>query len=173
MMAILGEERNWRIMETIRASALIIAKPGPLQDGLQALMTAMSQAEIVNKADDLRSAMQMSLEQQPALVLMDADLAGSEIGLAVRSVRSRWPNCRCVFLANDVKQQQSAEAAGADTVLLKGFPAEQLGGVLVSLLEVAQEEDKKDAGIASPYPSSDGLLGRGQDRVALHPPDPA
>lgn len=160
-------------MKTIQASALIIAKPGPLRDGLQALMTAVPQAEIVNKADDISSAMQMSLEQQPALVLMDADLAGSEIWLAVRSVRSRWPNSRCVFLANDVKQQQSAEAAGADTVLLKGFPAARLGGVLVSLLEVARGEDKADGGIASPSPRSDGLLGRGQDRVTLHPLDPA
>jgi len=143
------EERNWQAMKTFQTSVLIIARPCPLRDGLQALMIAMPQIEIVNKADDIRSAMQMSLEHQPTLVLLDADLAGGETWLTVRQVRGRWPQSRCVFLANDVQQQQAAETAGTDAALLKGFPAARLFAVLVSLLSRAQEEEKVNSGIAT------------------------
>jgi DNA-binding NarL/FixJ family response regulator len=146
-------------MTVNQMSAFIIARPGPLRDGLQALMLAMPQIEVINKADDLRSAMQTSLERQPALVLLDADLAGSETWLAVRRVRARWPWGYCVFLANDVQQQQAAEAAGADVALPKGFPAGRLVAVLVNLLSRAQGE-KVDGGIAIPTPRRNGAQRR-------------
>jgi hypothetical protein len=41
---------------------------------------------------------------------------------------------RCIFLANDVQQHQEAEAAGADAVLLEGFPAGRLVAAIVRLL---------------------------------------
>jgi len=45
---------------------------------------------------------------------------------------------RCIALADDVHQQQEAEAAGADVVLLKGFPAARLIATIEGLL--SQEE---------------------------------
>jgi DNA-binding NarL/FixJ family response regulator len=156
-------------MTANQVSALITARPGPLREGLQALMIAMPQIGTVHEADDVRSAMQMGLEYQPVLVLLDADLAGGETWLAVRRARARWPQSRCVFLANDVQEQQAAEAAGADAALLKGFPAARLVAVLVSLLPMAQAEERVDVGIASPSLHRGRTRRRRQDRVILRP----
>ena len=54
--------------------------------------------------------------------------------MTVRRAKARWPQARCILLANDVQQHQEAEAAGADAVLLKGFPAARLVATIVGLL---------------------------------------
>jgi DNA-binding NarL/FixJ family response regulator len=130
------------------ASTLIVAKQSPLQSGLRALMAAMPQVGIVHEADDLSAATQAKLEPHPVLVLLDGDVAG-EIGLSVRRTRLRWPQARCVCLANDVQQEKKACDAGADAVLLKGVPAARLIAVLVRLLgRSGQQEESSDVGVS-------------------------
>lgn len=117
-------------------SALIVAKPGPLRDSLQALMAAMPQIEAAYEVNDLVSSAEaeMTFACGPTLVLLDCSLNGGDTWMVVRRAKTRWPQARCVFLANDVQQQQEAEAAGADAVLLKGFPAARLVATMVRLL---------------------------------------
>jgi DNA-binding NarL/FixJ family response regulator len=121
-------------MEESGASVLIITKSGPLRDGLWALLTAMHQVDTVEWVCDLSSALGMTSEHFPALVLLDSGLAGSEISLAVRHAKAKWPQAQCIFLADDVQQQREAEAASADAVLLKGFPAAKLVTTIAGLL---------------------------------------
>ena len=116
------------------ASALIVARPGPLRDGLQALMTAIPQIDAVREMDDLSSALRVVFERSPALVLLDSNLASGEVWMTVRRARARWPQARCILLADNVQQHQEAEAAGVDAVLLKGFPAAKLIATIVRLL---------------------------------------
>lgn len=104
-------------------SALVIARPGPLRDGLRALMTAMPQIGTVYEVNELSLALDCSFDRHLSVVLVDGDLAHGEIYPAVRRVKIRWPQAECVFMINDVHQQEEAQAAGADLVLLKGFPA--------------------------------------------------
>ena len=124
------------------ASVLIIARSGPLRDGLQALLTAMPQVDAAEEASDLSSALRMAFERAPALMLLDSGLAGSQTWLAVRQVKAKWPRVRCIFLADNVQQQYEAEAAGADAVLLKGVSPAKLIATIVRLLprQGGQEE---------------------------------
>jgi DNA-binding NarL/FixJ family response regulator len=101
---------------------------------LQALVTAVPQIDAVREADDVASALTMAFEGWPALVLMESTPGGKDVWRAMRRVKARWPIARCIFLANDVQQHQEAEAAGADVVLLEGFPAGRLVAAIVGLL---------------------------------------
>jgi DNA-binding NarL/FixJ family response regulator len=116
------------------AYTLIVARPGSLRDGLQALMTAIPQIGIIDEANDIPSAWRTAFEHRPTLVVLDSDSADGEIWLAVRRAKALWPQAECIFLANDVQQHQAAEAAGADAALLKGFPAARLVATIVRLL---------------------------------------
>jgi DNA-binding NarL/FixJ family response regulator len=115
-------------------SALIVAKPGPLRDSLQALIAAMPQIEAAYEVNDLASALEITVTCCPTLVLLDCGLNGGDSWMVVRRAKAKWPEARCVFLANDAQQHQEAEAAGADAVLLKGFPAAGLVATIVGLL---------------------------------------
>lgn len=115
-------------------SALIVAKPGPLRDGIQALMIAIPQIDAVYETSDLSSAPDIVYDRCPDLVLLDSSLDREAIRPAVRRVKAQWPQARCVFLADDVQQKREGESADADVALLKGLPATQLVAAIVGLL---------------------------------------
>jgi DNA-binding NarL/FixJ family response regulator len=109
-----------------KSHALIVTDLGSLHNGLLALMTTMPQIEVVGEASSASAALQMVAQHRPDLVLLDTDLPGSESCSLLKQIKSDWPATRCIALANDVSQQQDAEASGADFALIKGFQPAQL-----------------------------------------------
>jgi DNA-binding NarL/FixJ family response regulator len=118
----------------MEASALIIARPKPLRDGLQALVGTMPQIGIVSVVSDIHSALRARLDPCPALVLLETPVADDHVWLTVRRARAMWPRARTIILVSNVQQQAEAEAAGADVVLFQGFPAGRLTAAIVKLL---------------------------------------
>jgi len=116
------------------SAALIIAAPGPLQDGLYALVGTMPQIGAVSVASDAHSALTVDLNPTPALVLLDSGMTVDDLWLTVRGAKARWPRARTIVLVSNVQQQAEAEATGADTVLLEGLPAGRLVAAIVRLL---------------------------------------
>lgn len=115
-------------------SALIVASPGPLQDGLCALLAAMPQIARVTEADALSSALGALNGSCPSLVILDADASKGETWPVVREIKAKWPQSCCIVLANDVAQQHDAETAGADAALLKGVPAARIMAEVLRLV---------------------------------------
>jgi DNA-binding NarL/FixJ family response regulator len=115
------------------ASALIIARPEPLRDGLQALVGTMPQIGTIDVLNDVHSALKADVGT-PALLLLDAGMTGNDVWLTLRRAKARWPRARTIVLVNSVEQQTEAEAAGADVALLEGFPAGRLVAAIVKLL---------------------------------------
>jgi DNA-binding NarL/FixJ family response regulator len=122
------------------ASVMIVANPGPLLDGLRALIFAIPQIGFVTEASDLQTAFGTSNGPYLSLIVLDADLARGEVRRLVREIKTRWSRVRCIFLANDVRQQLEAETAGVDAALLKGVPPATITATVLRLL--AQEGKK-------------------------------
>ena len=106
--------------------ALIVAKPGRVCDGLQALLTAIPEIGSVGQTDDAASALRTIAERQPDLVLLDLSLTGDEIRTMLRRIKAGSGQTKCLVLTDDAKEQQIAKAAGADGILIKGFTAQRL-----------------------------------------------
>ena len=118
--------------------ALIVARPGPLRNSLQALMTTMPQIEILAETADPSALLRMGVEIQPDVVLMDANLPEEQAWAALRQIKEEWSQTQSIVLVEDSQQQQKAQAAGADVVLIKGYPAARLIATIEGLL--SQEE---------------------------------
>ena len=114
--------------------ALIVARPGPLRNSLQALMTTMPQIEILAETSDPSALLRMGAEIQPHLVLMDADLPEEQVCAALRQINKGWSQTRSIVLVKDSRQQKAVQAAGADVALLKGYPAAKLIAAIEGLL---------------------------------------
>jgi len=121
--------------------ALIVARPGPLRNSLQALMTTVPQIEIVAEANDPSALLRMGNGIQPDIVLLDADLPGEQVWSALREIKEKWSHTRSVVLVEDSQQQQKAQAAGADIALIKGYPAARLITAIGELLSTARSEE--------------------------------
>ena len=127
-----GEHFN--MMENNGLSALIVAQPGPLRSGLHALLTVVPQIQSVDQANDIPATLEALEEDYPALVLLDAGFSDNGISHAVRSIKTVGGRSRCLVLADDIQQQQEAQAAGADVALIKGVPAAKLFEAIEELL---------------------------------------
>jgi DNA-binding NarL/FixJ family response regulator len=105
---------------------LIVAKPGPLRDGMQALVSAMPRVETIRELDDLPSTLVADVDGLPDLVLLSCRTDGGVVRSMIEQVKARWPRSRCITLVGSVEQQQEAELAGADAVVLNGPPPQKL-----------------------------------------------
>ena len=109
---------------------LVIAAPGPLQDGLLALMTTSSQISAVFVAEEAILALRMVKDHRPNLILLDIHLL--EAQMVLKRIKSQWPQSQCIVLVDSVEQER--EVKEADAVLLEGFSPAHLLATIEDLL---------------------------------------
>jgi DNA-binding NtrC family response regulator len=118
-------------------SILIVAKPGTLRMGLQALLMSISREYLVLVADDSARALEM-IERQPAsLALLENDRTDGKIWDIVREIKYISPETKCIVLLENV-QQQTADSF-ADAAIVQGTSPE----LLVTIIEGMLEEPSK------------------------------
>ncbi len=117
-------------MNNSKQLILIVAPPGDLQIGLQALLTARLKVDVLVTGEE-SSAMKVVERHNPALVILDHDLPYNTAPMIIQSVKANWPGIYCVVLVNDDEGRQEVQDKGADLILVKGLP----GGKLVTEIE--------------------------------------
>jgi DNA-binding NarL/FixJ family response regulator len=124
-----------------RVQVLIVDHEVHTRQGLQALLAAWPQIEVVGAANGAE-AVQLVEKCQPDVALMDiprpvpalssspqrgeGSIESMDGLQAIRLIKSRWPQVRIVVLTMYTTHRAAALAAGADAFLLKGCPAEAL-----------------------------------------------
>ena len=121
-------------MKSSGAYVLIVARPGALRNSLRALLTTTPETGLVHQAKDGQSALRMVEGRCPDLVLIDLDLSRDDVPTVLARIKSVCPQSRCLVLADHTDQQLGIEFAGADVVVLKGFPAWKLVTTIKKLL---------------------------------------
>ena len=122
---------------------IIVARPGRLRDALHALMATIPQLEIVGQVEDSAVTLKIVIERQPTLILMDSSLPDNEVKAMVEQIKAERSQTYCIVLANTEQQEQVAISAGADEVLLKGFPTANLFAVIEKVMSRQEEECRK------------------------------
>jgi DNA-binding NarL/FixJ family response regulator len=101
-------------------------------------MTTMPQIEILAETTDPSALRRMGAGMQPDVVLLDASLPEDQVWAALGRIKAERSQTRSIVLVEDSQQQQKAQAAGADVVLIQGTPAGQLIAAIEGIL--SQEE---------------------------------
>ena len=126
-------------MNNSKPLILIVAPPGDLQIGLQALLTARLEVDVLVTGEE-SSAMKVINRYNPALVILDHDLPMNTIPMIIQHIKSSWPDIRCIVLVNEEQERQKVVCSGADLIIIKGL----LGSKLVTEIEkflLVEEED--------------------------------
>jgi DNA-binding NarL/FixJ family response regulator len=121
-------------MVTSTESLLLVARPGRMREGLQALLRTIPEIEIVGQADWESQALAMIALQHPALVLLDSSLTPGEMLPTLLRIKGEYPRMRCIVLVENAQQQDAARDAGADTALIRGFSAGVLHAAIDQVL---------------------------------------
>jgi DNA-binding NarL/FixJ family response regulator len=118
-----------------QTSALIVARSAQLRGSLLVLLRALPRIEEIYQADDGDSALRMSQQIRPALVLVDHDLSQIEVQATLERIKVAWPQTCSVVLLDDEQDRRGVEAAGADMVLVKGMLAAKVLDMIDAALE--------------------------------------
>jgi DNA-binding NarL/FixJ family response regulator len=131
-------------MVTSTVSLLLVAKPGRMRDGLQALLRTVSEIEIVGEVDCESQALALISQQQPDLVLLDSSLTLQEMLPMLIQIKGGYPQTRCIVLVENMQQQSAAREAGADSALITGFNAEVLHAAIDQVLMSASNSTESE-----------------------------
>jgi DNA-binding NarL/FixJ family response regulator len=114
------------------SSVLLVSPPGPVRDGLAALLAAVPGLALAAEAGDLESALHGLAAAPPDAIVLDGAAAQPDLAGALNRLRSAAPLSGLLVLADDVAQLDGAGDQAA--VLLKGAPAADLLAALERLL---------------------------------------
>jgi DNA-binding NarL/FixJ family response regulator len=115
-----------QMQDAVMINALIVTEPGPFRESLQLFLATVTQVETICHVGDALSALKLVMDYHPQLMILDASLPGNGVLPLVKWIKAKGISTRCFVFADDVRQQQRVQDAGADAVLLKGFPAAEL-----------------------------------------------
>jgi DNA-binding NarL/FixJ family response regulator len=105
---------------------LLAAKPGSLRDGLDALLYATPEVQLVAHANDTNAALTFCQQHPTKLIILevrpgDRDLLGN-----VPELKELNPRGQVIAMIHEEKDREPAEASGADIVLTSGMRAAKL-----------------------------------------------
>jgi len=114
---------------------LIVSPPGDLQIGLQALLTAHLDVDVLVVGEG-SSALKVINHQKPAVVILDHNLPGNTGPKTIRDIKTNRPEIICIVLVNDEQGRQSFLEMGADHITIKGLPGAKLVSEIKRLLDL-------------------------------------
>ena len=114
------------------ARLLLLARPGPLADGLLGFLKTIPGVHVVGHLSELPSSNAETAELDPAVVVLAFGTSAQRNLAALTRLDATLPESKCIVVANDIQQQQAAATHGADAVLLNGCrPAELVAAIRV------------------------------------------
>jgi DNA-binding NarL/FixJ family response regulator len=113
---------------------LIVSPPGNLQIGLQALLNAHLDVDVLVVGDG-SSALKVIERNNPAMVIMDQDIPGSTVTTLIHHIKTSWPEIICLVLLNDDQARPRIIDAGGDYIVIKGLPGVKLVEKLKQILK--------------------------------------
>jgi len=113
---------------------LLAVKPGPLRDGLDALLYATPGVQLVAHANDTNAVLVFCEQHPTKLIILEVKTGDRGLLAKVPEMRALCPQGQVVALIHEEKDREAAEEAGADVVLTSGVRASKLKEVITEIV---------------------------------------
>lgn len=120
--------------------ALIVARHGPLRDGLYALVSTIPELGVVSSAIDLDSALEFVRGHCPAVILLEINDLDPGHLVKIESMKATCPQTGILALAQHSASVPGLEAGGVDAVLMQGVDTRRLTETISALIGSDNEE---------------------------------
>ena len=105
---------------------LLAAKPGPMREGLDALLDSIPEVSLVAHATDVDAARSFYQRYPTQLMILEIRPGDRSLLAAVSELKSLSPQSQALVLIHEDGDRPAAEASGADSVLVTGTRASKL-----------------------------------------------
>ena len=102
-----------------RIKVLIVDDAVAVRDGLHSILRAYPEIDVVGEATNGEEAIAQAEQLQPAVILMDAQMPGTDGIAATRQIKQNSPKMRILLMTVHTGYIEEALAAGADAYLMK------------------------------------------------------
>ena len=127
---------------------LLAVKPGPLRDGLDALLYATPEMQLVAHANDTSATLAFCQQHPTKLIILEVRTGERDLLEKVPEMKALHPQGQVVALIHDEGDREPAEKYGVDIVLTTGMRAvklkEKITEMVVTLTK-AEEQSNKSA----------------------------
>jgi len=110
---------------------LLVIKPGPLRDGLDALLYAMPEVKLVVQANDADASLDFCRQGTTDLVILEVRPGERDLVAKVPDMVALCPQVKVIALIHDEEDREPAETAGVDSVLSVGMRVAKLREVIM------------------------------------------
>jgi DNA-binding NarL/FixJ family response regulator len=112
---------------------LLVVKPGPLRDGLDALLYTIPEVQLVAHANDTNAAFEFCQQHPIELIILEIRPGDRGPLAKIPGMKSLCPQGQVVALIHDEEDREPAEASGVDLVLTSGLRAAKLREVITEI----------------------------------------
>ena len=119
---------------------LLAVKPGPLRDGLDALLYATPGVQLVAHANDTNASLQFCQQHPTELIILEVKPGDQGLLVTVPEMKALCPQVQVVAMIHDEQDREPAEQAGADVVLTSTVRATKLKEVLAEIVDSVVNE---------------------------------
>ena len=109
-----------------KIKVLIVDDDAAVRDGLCSILSAHADIEVVEQAVDGLDAIDKAGNLRPDVILMDAQMPGTDGVEATRRIKERFPEMKVLLLTVHTSYIEEAIAAGVDGYLMKDCGREKL-----------------------------------------------
>jgi DNA-binding NarL/FixJ family response regulator len=105
---------------------LLAVKPGPLRDGLDALLYATPDVQLVAHANDTDACLLFCQQHPTNLLILEVRPGDRDLLMKVPDMKALCPQGQVIALIHEEKDREPAEKSGVDVVLTTGMRAAKL-----------------------------------------------
>ena len=108
-----------------------------MRQSLRAALAVYPWIALMTSAGDGLTALNYTVQHHPKLLVIDCNLLEEEVEALLAAVKVRAPETRCLVCTRSSQAAERLLVAGADGVVLRDSPAQELE---LALLRLTQEE---------------------------------
>lgn len=120
-------------------TTLVVSRPGVMQQSLRISLSVCPAVMVLASVGDGLTAVKQLEAHHPELVVIDANLLPEEAAALVDAVKTGSHHARCLVFVQSSRHEAMMKAAGADAVMLRDEPADELRAVLARLIAARGE----------------------------------
>lgn len=114
---------------------ILFTQTGRMSSGLKVLLKSLFPLADIEQTEDPNVLKGSLNTNSPRVVLIDVALPGGQGWITAREVQQKFPLHHPILLTHQLRENDQAETAGLQSLLLEGMTADSLSDTLVPFLQ--------------------------------------